>query len=114
MRFTSDERGQATVELACVLPVVAVVGLGLWQGAVTGQAVWLAGSAARAGARAEAIGADPAPAARDALPPRLEHGLRVRARGEGGVSVTVRIPAVVGGGALGRTTAEARFVSQRP
>ncbi|MEA2286395.1 MAG: hypothetical protein QOJ21_2438, partial [Solirubrobacteraceae bacterium] len=25
-----------------------------------------------------------------------------------------RIPAVVGGGAVGRTTAEARFVSQRP
>ncbi|MEA2245696.1 MAG: hypothetical protein QOH46_225 [Solirubrobacteraceae bacterium] len=114
MRITSDERGQATVELTCVLPLLAVVGLGLWQGAVAGQAIWLAGSAARAGARAEAIGSDPAPAARGVLPPRLEDGLRVRARDEGGVTVTVRIPAVVVGGALGRTTAQARFVSQRP
>jgi hypothetical protein len=44
----------------------------------------------------------------------LEDGLRVRARDDGGVRVTVRIPAVVGGGSLGTTSAGARFVPQGP
>ena len=114
MRATSGERGQATVELVGVLPLLVVLGFAVWQAAVAGQALWMAGSAARAAARAEALGADPAPAARAVLPPRLEDGLRVRARGGGGVAVTLRIPAVVGDGALGTTTAGARFVPQTP
>ena len=73
-----------------------------------------AGAAARAAARAEALGADPAGAARAVLPMRLEDGLHVRARGDGGVRVTLRIPSVVGRGALGTTTAGARFVPQTP
>jgi hypothetical protein len=114
MRITTGERGQATVELVCVLPLVAAVGLVLWQGVVAGQAIWLAGSAARAGARAEAIGSAPERAARAALPLRLEDGLRVATRDSGGVSVTVGIPSVIGRGTLGRTTAHARFVPQQP
>jgi hypothetical protein len=113
MRTTAGERGQATVEFVGVLPLVVVLGFGVWQGAVAGQAVWMAGAAARAAARAEALGFDPAPAARAVLPPRLEDGLRVRARDDGGVRVTLRIPAVVGG-ALGTTSSGARFVPQRP
>jgi hypothetical protein len=108
------ERGQATVELVGVLPLLAILGFAVWQAAVAGQALWMAGAAARAAARAEALGVDPAPAAEAVLPPRLEDGLRVRARDGGGVSVTLRIPAVVGGGALGTTTAAARFVPQTP
>ena len=108
------ERGQATVELVGVLPLVVVLGFAVWQGAVAGQAIWMAGAAARAAARAEALGADPLPAARAILPPRLEDGLHVRARDGGGVRVTVRIPAVVGAGALGTTSAGARFVPQAP
>jgi Flp pilus assembly protein TadG len=114
MRTSTSQRGQATVEFVAVLPLVVVLGFGVWQGAVAGQALWMAGAAARAAARAEAVGADPAPAARAVLPPRLEDGLRVRARDDGGVRVTVRIPAVVGGGSLGTTSAGARFVPQGP
>jgi hypothetical protein len=110
----TGERGQATVEFVALLPLLVLVGFVAWQAAVAGQALWLAGSAARAAARAEAIGADPIPAARGALPPRLERDLRVRAREDGGVAVTVRIPAVVGGGAITSTTARARFVPQTP
>jgi TadE-like protein len=106
--------GQATVELVAVLPLLVVLGFGLWQAAVAGQAIWLAGAAARAAARAEALGADPIPAARDVLPPRLEDGLSVHARDGGAVTVTVRIPSVVGSGALASTSAEARFVPQTP
>jgi hypothetical protein len=114
MRTTSGERGQATVELVALLPLLAVLGFGVWQAAVAGQAIWLAGAAARAAARAEAIGDDVVVAARGALPPRLEDGLRVRARDGGGVTVTVRIPSVVGGGALATASASARFERQTP
>jgi len=114
MRTRHGERGQATVELVGVLPLLAILGFAVWQGVVAGQALWMAGAAARAAARAEAIGADPAPAGRAVLPPRLQEGLRVRSVGDGGVRVTLRIPAVVGDGALGTTTAGARFVPQTP
>src|SRR4051794_40414098 len=114
MPKAASERGQATVELVGVLPLLCVLGFAVWQAAVAGQALWLAGAAARAAARAEALGADPAGAARAVLPVRLEDGLHVRARGDGGVRVTLRIPSVVGRGALGTTTAGARFVPQTP
>src|SRR3954465_5449431 len=99
------ERGQASVELVALLPLLVVLGFALWQAVVAGQALWLARSAARAGGRAEALGDDPAPAARGVLPPRLEDGLRVRPRADGGVAVTVRIPGGIGGGAPARTPA---------
>jgi TadE-like protein len=109
---TTGEHGQATVEFVGVLPLIAVLAFAAWQAAVAGQAMWLAGAAARAAARAEALGRDPEPAARSALPPRLAEGLRVRVRSGGGVTVSVRIPAVLGDGSLGRTAAAARFVPQ--
>jgi len=114
LRTGAGERGQATVELVALLPVLAVLGFGVWQAAVAGQAIWLAGAAARAAARAAALGDDPLPAARGTLPPRLEDGLRVRERDDGGVTVTLRIPSVVGGGSLAGTSAGARFVPQAP
>ncbi|MEA2226926.1 MAG: hypothetical protein QOF04_556, partial [Solirubrobacteraceae bacterium] len=54
MRTASGERGQATVELVALLPLLMLVALAAWQGVVAGQAIWLSGSAARAAARAEA------------------------------------------------------------
>src|SRR3954447_12777659 len=127
MPTITGQRGQATVEFVAVLPLLAVVVFGLWQAVVAGQAIWLAGAAApagaraaalggapRAAARAEGLGDDPEPAARDALPPRLEDGLRVRPRDNGAVAVTLRIPSVVGSGALAPPRAEARFVPQTP
>lgn len=106
------ESGQATVELVAVLPLLAAVGLALWQAVVAGQAMWLAGAAARSAARAAAVGAEPAPAARRALTPALERGLRVRV-GEGGeVRVTVVVPAVLGGGRLATVSATAAFPAQ--
>jgi hypothetical protein len=110
------ERGQATVELVSLLPLMAVLAALLWQAVVAGQAVWLAGSAARAAARAAAVGGDVREAARGALPARLERGLvvaRVRDRA-GGVRVAVAIPAVIGGVRLGTVSARARFRDQAP
>jgi len=112
MRQREAERGQATVELVALLPVLAIVGMLLWQAIVAGQALWLAGAAARGAARAAAVGAEPLPAARRALPPSLEPGLAVEQPRGGGVRVAVRVPSVLGGGHLTTIRAAAGFPAQ--
>ena len=78
-RSRPGELGQATVELVALLPLMVVLGAVLWQAVLAGQAIWFAGSAARAAARASAIGADARAAARRVLPDHLEDGLRCAA-----------------------------------
>jgi hypothetical protein len=112
MAHGSGERGQATVELVALLPLLALAVALMWQAALAGQAIWLAGSAARAAARADAIGLDAAAAARRVLPSRLERGLAVSADGDGAVAVSIRVPSVVGG-SLASVGARARFAPQR-
>jgi hypothetical protein len=114
VRRISAHDGQAAVELVAVLPFVAVVAVLLWQVAVAGQAAWLAGSAARAAARANAVGLDPVGAARRVLPRTLERGLRVRGGDDGDVRVTVSVPSVVGRRRLTAVTGRARFEPQKP
>ena len=58
------------MELVGVLPLVVIVCALLWQAVVTGQAVWLSGSAARAAARAAAVGGDRIWRAADGRSPR--------------------------------------------
>jgi pilus assembly protein CpaE len=86
------QRGQASIELVAALPFVLLVAAIVWQLALAGQTAWLTANAARAGARAEVVGRDPAAAARSALPGSLERGLEVERREAGGVRVSVRIP----------------------
>jgi hypothetical protein len=108
------QRGQASVELVALLPVLVLVAAVCWQAVVAGQALWLSGSAARSAARAQAVGADVQAAARRALPRRLREGLRVERGGEdGAVRVRVRIPSVIAGIDLGTATGRARFAPQR-
>ncbi len=105
--------GQASVELVALLPLLAVVAALLWQAVVAGQAVWLAGTAARAAARAEAVGADAPAAARRVLTARLGRSAQVTAARDGAVTVRVRIPAVVGRDrSLGSFSTRARFAAQ--
>jgi len=103
----SGEDGQAAVETVALLPWVAAVLLVAWQFAVAGDARSSAAVAARAAARAVAVGDDPAAAARARLPRRLRGGLRVRSRAGGRVSVSVAVPALAGALKLGRVRAEA-------
>jgi len=114
-RARTRERGQATVEFVALLPLIAVLAGLLWQAVVAGQAIWLAGSAARAAARASALGADARLAARGVLPQRLERGLVIAERPGGrdeGVRVAIRIPSIVGDARLGTVTARARLRDQ--
>jgi hypothetical protein len=113
MSDLSSDDGQATVEFVALIPLLCLLAVALWQVALAGGAVWFAHGAARAAARAEAVGADEAAAARGALPRRFERGLRVRSRDGGGVELTVAIPSLLGGGTLTTVTARARFEAQR-
>jgi hypothetical protein len=107
------EPGQATVETVALLPLVALVGALLWQAVVAGQALWLSAAAARAAARAAAVGGDAEAAAKGALPPRLESGLRVSEAG-GGVRVAVGVPSVLSGGSIFTVRSRAAFPEQQP
>ncbi len=89
------ERGQASVELLGTVPAVLLVAAFVWQLALAGQAAWLCANAARAAARAEAVGRDGPSAARSALPRSLRHGLRVNAASAGAVRVQLRVPLLV-------------------
>jgi hypothetical protein len=87
--------GQASVEFVAVLPALAVCLILAGQAVAAGWALWSAGNAARAGARAEHVGADPEAAARRALPRALRRDAVIRA-GDG-VRVKVRVPGLVPG-----------------
>ncbi len=106
------DRGQAAVELVALLPLVVLVLAIAGQAVLAGYAVWEARVAARAAARAHAVGADPRAAALAHLPAMMERGIRVAAPGGADVRVTLRIPAVVGALALGRVSASAHFEAQ--
>jgi hypothetical protein len=75
-----------------MVPVVLLVGAVVWQLALAGHTAWLTAHAARAAARADAVGRTPAEAARSALPRSHEDGLEVERLAQGGVRVSVKVP----------------------
>ena len=95
MPRTSSERGQAAAELVAVAPILIGVVLVLAQLVITGYALWSAGDAARAGARAALVDGDPEGAARRALPSWLERGAEIDT--DGPVEVRVEAPALLPG-----------------
>jgi hypothetical protein len=108
----SDDSGQASVELVAVLPLVAALLAAVWQVALVGYAEWAVSAAARAAARADAVGSDPARAARAHLPRPFERGLSVRPEGAGAVRVAIRIPRLPGVPDLGHARATGHFEPQ--
>jgi hypothetical protein len=82
--------GTASVELVGILPAFLVVVLIAAQIAAAGYALWSAALAARAGARAAAVGGDSVGTARRALPPLLRDGAVVGDREA--ISVRVDVP----------------------
>ena len=94
------ERGQASVELVAVLPALVVCTLIAGHLVAAGWALWSAGNAARAGARAELVGGDVREAARSALPGPLRRGAAIDQGAR--TRVSVRVPALLPGARLGR------------
>ena len=95
MRRARAQDGQAAAELVAVAPILICVLLALGQLAVAGYALWTAGNAARAGARAAHVGGDAEGAARSALPSPLREGATVNDEDE--VGVRVRVPSLIPG-----------------
>lgn len=95
MSRTADEGGQAAVELVVIVPLLLALLAVVAQLAVAGYALWSAGDAARAGARAKRVGGDAKAAALSALPGWLEPGAEIDAAGP--VEVRVEAPAVLPG-----------------
>lgn len=89
------EDGTASVELIAVIPFLLLAVLAAAQIGLAGQALWSAGVAARAGARAALVGGDGARAARRALPPSMREGSKVD--DSGAVSVELRAPELLPG-----------------
>lgn len=90
-RPVSDRQaGSVSLELIGALPVILVATLIAAQIGIAGYALWSAGTASRAGARALMTGRGPRGAAERALPPVLRGGLEVSGRDP--VRVGVRIP----------------------
>lgn len=87
------EEGTASVELVAVVPFLLLAVLVAAQVALAGQALWSAGVAARAGARAALVGGDAEAVARRALPASMREGARVEEDGD--VSVRVRVPTLL-------------------
>jgi hypothetical protein len=77
------------------VPAVLLIAALVWQLALAGQTAWLCANAARAAARAEAVGRDGAAAARSALPRSLERGLKVDDARGGAVRVRMHVPLLV-------------------
>ncbi len=77
----SGERGQATVELVALVPLLVVVVAAIAQLLAAGAARELAGHAAQAGAMALLQGGDPKEAARKAVPGWSRDRLSVRVDG---------------------------------
>ena len=84
------EDGTASVEMVAVVPFLLLAVLVAAQIGLAGQALWSAGIAARAGARAALVGGDPTAVARRSLPASMRDGAEV-SDGEK-VSVRVVIP----------------------
>lgn len=94
MRAASDDRGQSTVEVVALLPLVLAVLFAAAQLLLAGLAHEQAGTAAQAGAMALLQGDDPEQAAQEALPGWARSRVHVRVRGRR-TEVRLRPPAIV-------------------
>lgn len=113
----SGESGQAAVEFVALLPVLALCALAFGQATVAGWTAWSAAGAARVSARAEALGEDPAVAARQVLPAMLARRAKVTvgragARDAHRTTVRLRVPALLPGLRMGTVAAGAEVPTQ--
>ena len=92
-RILEEARGQATVEVVALLPVLVAVALAVLSVLAAGRARELAGTAAQAGAMALLREEDARAAARDVVPGHQRQGLQIAVDGRRvTVEVVPRVP----------------------
>ena len=96
LRGGQGTSGQSSIQLVAIIPAFLLLALVSGQLVVTAHALWSAGIAARAGARAEHVGGAADDVALRALPRSLRRGATVQEDGSG-VMVRVRAPSIVPG-----------------
>jgi pilus assembly protein CpaE len=99
------ERGQVSVELLGMLPLLLIAALLVWQLLLAGYAVNSAENAARNASRAAALGQDGEDVAKDSLSFGLEKGAKIEVDGEK-ATVRVRVPIVAPGVSSSELTVE--------
>ncbi len=95
-----DDRGQISVELLGITPLILIVLVLLWQFVLAGYTYTLAGDAADAAARAAAVGKDADAAARAELPQAWASGEHTSWGTEGKVvkaQVDLKVPVLIPG-----------------
>ena len=107
----NDNRGQASVELIAVIPLLAVFVLLAWQAFVAVRSITLASAAARAAARAVAVADDPRAAAVRGLPSGFGGRLKLERLSSGAIRASLPVPLVLDGQAtLGRVESTSRLL----
>lgn len=115
-RRSRRDSGSVTLETVGLLPVVLLVAVLAWQAALYGLSFVWVGHASNAAARALAVGADPAVAARDAVPASVADDLTVSpSPATATVHVRLAVPMVAPGVArLPVTVSAAKGVVREP
>lgn len=90
------ERGTTALEMAALVPLAILVMFAFLQAGFTLYGVTAAQTAARQGARADALGRDAGSAVDAALPSWLGHDVKYYGPGHG-IQVDVHVPAIVPG-----------------
>lgn len=104
--------GQASVELLAAIPLVVILGWSVWQAAIAGLTAERAAHGARVASRALGLGSSPRDAIRRALPSSVAKEAKVKS-GQGSVTVSLPVPAVIPVFKLGEVSASASFPEQR-
>ncbi len=114
-RRRARQAGQIAVETAALVPAVALICLLVWQLGLTALAFVWNGNAANAAARAQAVGRDPAQAARDAVPGSMSGSVHVSTLSQDTLRVATDIPVLCPGCAsVGRQIAQTVYVVVEP
>jgi len=90
------EAGQASIEFTGLITIIFLITALLWQIAIVGYTFVLSGNAAREGARALAVGSDPAQAAKDHVASPWRNGMKVTVSADKKhVTASLPVPVVV-------------------
>ena len=96
MRIVRDQRGQASIEVVGMLPLLLLAAMFVWELHLIASASNAVENAARTGSRVEGLGGDGRKAAIRALPTYQREGAEVRIDGEK-VTIKTGVPILVPG-----------------